>query len=1168
MLQIDNISKEYKTGSLVQRALDHVSVALRDNEFVAILGPSGSGKTTLLNIIGGLDRYDSGDIIINGISTKLYKDRDWDSYRNHTIGFVFQSYNLIPHQSVLSNVELALTISGISKRERRQRAITALDSVGLGEHIHKKPSQLSGGQMQRVAIARALVNNPDILLADEPTGALDTETSIQVMELLKQVANDRLVVMVTHNPDLATQYATRIVQLKDGVIQSDSNPLDVHLDNSAYKHKNLGKSSMSFLTALNLSFNNLRTKLARTVLVSLAGSIGIIGIALILSLSNGVNAYIRSIEESTLSEYPVQITSSSFDLTSAYMMANSSESQSEENVAERSPDKVYEIPIVNSMLSRSTSNDLQSLRLFLDNNLDIPHYVNAIEYSFNYEPYIYSYSGNTHRQVNPDSSFSALGFGGVNSGNSLLSMFSSTNQFYPLPTTSSLYLDQYEIVAGHWPHNKNEAVLVLMNRSRITDFLLYTLGFKDANELESLVKSFTEGENVSSKPSELEFDYEDFLDIDYKVLSPHLLFLYDEEFDVWVDKTTDDLFVSTLLNNADTLSIKGVAVLKEDSDVAMLQSGIYYYPDLIPDLVYDSSHSDIVKQQKSDPLTNVFTGNRFDEENSTAIDFSNIFSVDENALAKAFYFDANKISFDTSSLQELQNINIDMLLSPEDFNDLSISIDFSSLQEDIDIQIDYQNIAPAFQELMNSFLLYASEDPTTDYSRLSSSIQEYLLDPETQEKLNQELSSIIENNANDSISTELIIDALTHVLDSYTQYADASSFTTPEDYVNGLQEYLSSSEGEQALTESASIIRNAITSSEIPAESVESIISLLVSDYSEYAETHSMPDPTKINATLESYISSDKGSEDIKQAISSFVDIESLQAQLNTWINKQIPSVQQSLQPLMNTVMNRFTQVISKTMESSLSNVVSSFGDAFHIDPNMLTNAFRFNIKEEDFTSLMLSMMQQQQNTYEENLRKLGYVDLNKPSVISIYPKDFDSKEVVINILNSYNDEMKVINPDKVITFTDTVGTLMSSVTTIVDTVSYVLVAFVAISLIVSSIMIGVITYISVLERRKEIGILRAIGASKNNISQVFNAETFIIGALAGILGIILTHIILVPGNILIHHLTNNYEVNAFLPPIAAIILIVLSTLLTLIGGIIPSKKAANSDPVAALRSE
>mgnify|MGYP000335101585 FL=1 len=598
MLQIQKITKEYITGDLHQIALNGISLNLRDNEFVAILGPSGSGKTTLLNIIGGLDRYDSGDLIINGISTKRYKDRDWDSYRNHTIGFVFQSYNLIPHQTVLANVELALTISGISKNERRKRAIYALKEVGLGEHLHKRPNQMSVGQMQRVAIARALVNDPDILLADEPTGALDSETSVQVMELLKEVARDRLVVMVTHNPELAEAYATRIVELRDGIIRSDSNPYEVSSDKlEVPRHENMGKSSMSFLTSLLLSFNNLRTKKARTILTSFAGSIGIIGIALILSLSNGVNQYIQSIEEETLSEYPLQIQSTGFDITS--MMTDTQPNQNNE---EKDDTKIHVSQMITNMFSKIGSNDLTSLKKYLDSGKsNIKENTNSIEYTYNVAPQIYSTNTDLIRQVNPDKSFSSLGLGSSANSNSLMSSMMSTDVFYQMPSNTSLYEDQYDIKAGNWPKNYNECVLVLTKNGNINDFMLYTLGLRDYSELDKMIEQFSKEETVNVPTDIKSYSYKDILGTEFKLVNASDYYQYDSKYNVYKDKTDDENYMKNLIQNGENIKIVGIVQPKDSASATMLQSGIGYPAALTNHVIEQAASSEIVNKQISNP---------------------------------------------------------------------------------------------------------------------------------------------------------------------------------------------------------------------------------------------------------------------------------------------------------------------------------------------------------------------------------------------------------------------------------------------------------------------------------------------------------------------------------------------------------------------------------------
>lgn len=579
MLQIQHICKEYRTGNLVQKALDDVSLNLRDNEFVAILGPSGSGKTTLLNIIGGLDRYDSGDLIINGISTKKYKDRDWDSYRNHTIGFVFQSYNLISHQTVLSNVELALTISGIGKEERRKRAIDALKKVGLGEQLHKRPSQMSGGQMQRVAIARALVNDPDILLADEPTGALDSDTSIQVMDLLKEVAKDRLVVMVTHNPELAEEYATRIVNLRDGKIRSDTDEYIV--DEQTLKepeHKNMGKSSMSFLTALALSFNNLKTKKARTLLTSFAGSIGIIGIALILALSNGVNGYIQSIEEETLSEYPLQIQSTGFDITSMMVGNTGTDDKSKDSSGKKNKDgQVKVMEMVTNMFSKMNTNDLKSLKKHLEKDNDVlKSYTNAVEYDYDVDPQIYREDSDGVRQVHPDKSFSSIGIGADSGANSMMSSMMSTNVFYRMPKNTSLYEKQYDVKAGRWPKKYNECVLVLSQDGGMSDFLLYTLGLRDQMELDDMIKAFASEEEIKTPSSLGTYTYKDILNKKFKLVNQADYYEYDSQYKVWKDKSDNAEYMKKLVADGEDIKIVGIVQPAEGSKATALNMGIGY----------------------------------------------------------------------------------------------------------------------------------------------------------------------------------------------------------------------------------------------------------------------------------------------------------------------------------------------------------------------------------------------------------------------------------------------------------------------------------------------------------------------------------------------------------------------------------------------------------------
>ncbi len=1023
MLQIKNICKQYKTGNLIQKALDGVSLNLRDNEFVAILGPSGSGKTTLLNIIGGLDRYDSGDLIINGISTKKYKDRDWDSYRNHTIGFVFQSYNLIPHQTVLSNVELALTISGVSKAERRKRAKRALEQVGLGDQGHKKPNQMSGGQMQRVAIARALVNDPDILLADEPTGALDSETSIQVMNLLKEVAKDRLVVMVTHNPELAYEYATRIVELKDGIIRSDSNPFNV--DNKTLKvpqHKNMGKSSMSLKTSLSLSFNNLKTKKARTILTSFAGSIGIIGIALILSLSNGVNQYIQSIEEETLSEYPLQIQSTGFDITSMMDTQSSDDSTKEDG-------EVQVFQMLTNIFSRVGSNDLTSLKEYLDSNKgDLSKYTKSVEYTYNVVPQIYSANTESIRQVNPDRSFAALGLGASSTSNSTMSSMMSTNVFYQMPQNTDLYQEQYDVKAGRWPKKYNECVLVLNNNGKISDFMLYTLGLRDYSELDTMIQQFSQEEKVTVPDNSQSYSYDDIIGINFKLVNPSDCYQYDANYNIYRDKTDDQAYMKQLIDNGENLEIVGIVQPSDGANVTMLQSGIGYLPSLSDHVINQAQSSEIVQKQLATRDIDVFTGKRFDDPESSSLDMNSLFTVDSETLQSAFTFDQSKISMDMSSV-DFSQLSIDPSLLP--------SLDVDSLLGDIKFELTTDQINQISQKIMTQFQQYLKDNNLTDQSKMDEYFRAYLQSDAAKNLIQSEMTALIQESGM------------------------AKQF----------------------------------------AANLQSQMQTMMAQYSEV-------------------------------------------------------------------IANSLKQQLTTVMADQMDNFSSQFQDAISIDTSKFASAIKVNMSEEELSELMLSLMSEDSSSYENNLQKLGYASKDEPSGINIYPLDFESKQEVINVLDQYNENVEKVDEDKVITYTDYVGTLMSSVTDIINVISYVLIAFVAISLVVSSIMIGVITYISVLERKKEIGILRAIGASKRNISQVFNAETFIIGLFAGVLGIVITLLLLIPGNMIIHDIAGSQDVSAILPVTGAVVLIILSVVLTLIGGLIPAKKAALEDPVTALRTE
>ena len=1064
MLQIKQICKQYKTGDLVQNALNNVSLNLRDNEFVAILGPSGSGKTTLLNIIGGLDRYDSGDLIINGISTKKYTDRDWDSYRNHTIGFVFQSYNLIPHQTVLANVELALTISGVSGAERRRRATEALQKVGLGNQLHKHPTEMSGGQMQRVAIARALVNDPDILLADEPTGALDSETSIQVMELLKEVAKDRLVVMVTHNPELAHQYATRIVQLKDGVIRSDTDPFEPDTAQLAPPvHKSMGRSSMSPLTSLSLSFNNLLTKKARTLLTAFAGSIGIIGIALIISLSAGVNQYIDDTERSTLSEYPLQILSSGMDLTS--MLTSGSPASASGTTAEEGMVPVRQL--ITQMVAGITSNDLKSLKTYLESDdCTIAEDATSIEYSYNVQPQIYREDADgSIRQVNPDSSLSSLGISSTSSTNSMMSSMMNTSVFYQLPESDELYNSQYEVKAGRWPEKYNECVAVLGADGTITDYALYALGLRDSAELDKMIQQFAQNQNVDVPTDFKTYRYSDFIGIQFKLVNAADRYLRDDDHNAWVDKSDDKDFMKSLVASSETLTVVGVVQPKEDASASMLSSGIAYPAALTQHVIAAAADSQMVQDQLASPAINVMNGEPFGTEDASAFDMSSLFRIDTDMLKSAFQFDTSKLNFDLSGAFDLDNGSVDLgsLLDPDDF------------QLDLDL----------------------TETPDLDMSALTDLFAN--MDLSVSEDKMQELAQKVLVGYKDYVIGNGILN-LNKI--SFSQYLKSDAFKT---LMNDAMGELFDQDALQAQF----------------SEAMQTAMSTLMESYS-------------------SQIS------------------ETLQAQLGS-----------AMQTAMTKLTTQMSQNIQSQMQQSFSQLGSQMESALKIDAAAFQKAIQFNMSEDDLTDLMKSAMLSSTATYDSNLQTLGYADLDAPSQIKIYPQDFDHKASVVAKLDAYNDNMRSQGADdKVIQYTDVVGTLMTSVTEIINMISNMLVAFVSISLVVSSIMIGVITYISVLERRKEIGILRAIGASKRNISEVFNAETFIIGLCSGVMGVVLSEILLIPGNMLIQKISNGTNVVARLPLNAALVLIVLATVLTILGGFIPAKGASRSDPVKALRSE
>lgn len=1205
MLQLKNISKAYHTGNFTQVALDHVSVAFRDNEFVAILGPSGSGKTTLLNTIGGLDHYDTGDLVIDGVSTHQYKDSDWDTYRNNRVGFVFQSYNLIPHQSVLANVELALTLSGVSPAERRERAIRELERVGLKDHINKKPSQLSGGQMQRVAIARALINDPEILLADEPTGALDSKTSVQIMDLLTEIAQDRLVIMVTHNPALAEDYATRIVTLTDGVIQGDTDPFYPTPEDERLSRKKIRKTHMSMLTALSLSFQNLMTKKGRTIMTAFAGSIGIIGIATILSLANGINNYIASVEEETLSQYPLQITSSGIDMTSLLLgVTDNAEEASNGQSKKAQEGQVRVAEMLTTMFSSVGSNDLTSLKTYLDEEkTTLDQYTNAIEYSYGIEPQIYLPNPKHIRQVNPDKSLSLLGLG-ASSSNSLLSASMSTNVFYEMPQNAALYEDQYNVVAGRWPESYNEVVIVTTGGGAISDFLLYTLGLRNGDELDNMVRQFAAEEDVVVPTNIKPIDYEDILDVEFKLVNACDYYQYDSDYHVWVDKTGDEDYMGELIKNGETISVVGIVQPRQDVTVAMLSPGINYPASLIDHIIDYAAQSKIVKDQLADSSINVFTDTPFVDENSSSdkdsFDMSSLFTVDEEKLKTAFSIDEDalaldmddfeidpsKLKFDVDSLPkftlsttgnnptldlselsldpsslDLSSLDLSNLINPEALGDLSDIIDPNS------INLDLSNLDLSGISVDLSGLDLTSTIPTISVS--------------------------------DAIDPSVMSNALATVMAGYTQWLSSQLGEHPEymtDPSTAVSIYLAQPDVQ---TQISNAIAGSINSEKIQQDMQaaiagsqdalkEQIASQVQSQVASQIQSALLP---AIQSQLQSQISSavetgikEKVIPAISQQIATNLgpvlqkEIQTqMQSQLTTALSTALPKalepaiqtyMTQALTSMANQMGSTIQAEVSAAMEKSLGNLSDKMSDAFSVDPDIMEEAFSMSMDEDELAELIASLFSTEETTYDSNLRKLGYASPDNPSSISIYPKSFEDKEEVLTLLDNYNNAKEAEGKDdQVITYTDFVGALMTSVTDIINMISYVLIAFVAISLVVSSIMIGIITYISVLERKKEIGILRAIGASKGDISRVFNAETVIVGLTAGLIGIGITALVCIPANAIVYALTNVPNV-ALLPWQGAIILVAISVLLTFIAGLFPSRAAAREDPVEALRSE
>ena len=1141
MLELKEIIKAYQTASLVQVALNKVSVAFRDNEFVAVLGQSGSGKTTMLNVIGGLDRFQSGDLVIDGISTKNYKARDWDAYRNNRIGFVFQAYNLIPHQSVLSNVELALTLSGVSRSERRKRALDALTRVGLADHVHKKPSQMSGGQMQRVAIARALINDPEILLADEPTGALDSKTSVQVMDLLRDVARDRLVIMVTHNPELAHQYATRIVELADGCIVADSDPF-VPAAEDRREAKPTRRTSMGFLTALSLSANNLMTKKGRTLMTSFAGSIGIIGIAAILALANGTNAYIARTEEETLGSYPLTIQKSGVDMTAALSVSASDSAK-----AKTAPDGkvgVSDMRTFADTIRDAKTNDLASLKVFLDNNGGgVEGMVNAIEYDYDVVPQIYqSDTSKATVQVSPDQSMKQMetGFGAGAFGSMMV-----TNAFYQMPATSTLYTSAYDVVAGSWPSGPSQVVLVLDEDGNMPNIFEYTLGLKDHKEFDDLMRKYYQGalggtsqssaqSDTQSGASDATYDYSTILGTTFRRINAFDKYTWDDTYKVWTDHSSDTDYMKKIVDGGQELTISGI-VKPNSTKGGALRQGIAYTPALTYQIIEEAAASPIVKAQRAKPDVDVFTGKTFKEladnqkSQSSGFDMSSLFTVDQSKLSAAFQIDPSKLQMDLSGM---------------DFSGLDMSgIDFSGLDmSGLDLSaIDWQNVDLSGLAAQSG----AQSGAGFDFSALNLAD----LTKELPQLANVDFPTIIRSALADGA-----------VKDGAAQYLS----TQASQIAQGFQDYAQKQIEEGGTTDFATLASSYFSQPEV----MEQLRAAVSSDQ--------VVDADKLTANLTAALGNDPALAQIGQDVSTQV-MNAISAQIASQLGATLTQgvsavigqvMQETMTSAMTSMMTQLSGAIGQQMNTVMNQFATSMSSAFSVDPEAFASAFTSNVDDKSLAALMATMFSTNVPTLETNLRTLGWADIASPSNISIYPKSFADKDNVKAVLDTYNKDNEAAGAtDKVITYSDVMGTLMSSVTKIVDIISWLLIAFVSISLVVSSIMISIITYISVLERRKEIGILRSIGASKGDISRVFNAETVIEGFLAGVIGVGVTYGLCAVANS-IAYASFNVENIAQLSPITAVTLIAVSVGLTVIAGIIPAARASRQDPVEALRSE
>ncbi|MDD5824239.1 MAG: ATP-binding cassette domain-containing protein [Firmicutes bacterium] len=1056
MLELRNIVKTYKTDAEEVHALKGVSINFRKNEFVSILGSSGCGKTTFLNIVGGLDHYTDGDLIIDGVSTKEYKDSDWDAYRNHSIGFVFQNYNLIPHQSVLSNVMLALTLSGESEEDAKQKAIDALTRVGLADQVNKKPNQMSGGQMQRVAIARALVNDPEILLADEPTGALDTETSVQIMEILKEIASDRLVIMVTHNPELAEKYSTRIIRLSDGLVIGDTNPYETADDKELKKESGLTNKSMSRKTALGLSLNNLMTKKARTLLTSFAGSIGIIGIALILSVSAGFQNYIDRIENDALTSYPLIIQSESADMTSmiaAFSEIGKKRANAKEGI-------IQEEQLMSQMFGNIGTNDLESFNTYLDKNMGkVKQDFNNISYNYGVIPQIYATDFKYGViQVSPSTLMDST----MASVSSSMTTLSNTDIFFEITDNKELLDSQYKILAGEWPEKYNELVLVLDNESTMNDYIAYGIGLRAPDELIDMIAEVMKGNEVESVNKPLEWTYEELMDIEFSLVPAAARYKYNAGYGLWEDHSNDEAFMKKLITDGDKLRITAIVCPSDDNAAGSMNNGIGYIPALTKHVIEESYDADIVKAQLNNKNVDVFSGKTFEDlrrNNDPGLGFGDMISIDADQLSSALGVQISEDDMKAIITQYSEGIAGKITADSSKYEN-AMAGDLTALCTSVATEL-----ANAAEKRESGDLTFSAEDVDKAAAKVLSG----------------------------------------------------------EDYVKMMGE----------LAE--------LTGGELPADVFSQIFNPLVSGF---------------GTVLKGMAGATMNETALKGAASSFANADQMKE-----------AIKKSAQDITEAVMKK--TILTDVGELS-QEIIGKMAQAFNVDPAGIAAAFSFNMSEEELTNLMRAYMSGNQATScDGNLRQLGYAEFDKPTAISFYLKDFEAKEDFIDFIENYNEKMKSNgDDDMVISYTDVTGVMLSSVKTITNSVSYVLIAFVAISLIVSSIMIGVITYISVLERTKEIGILRAIGASKKDISRVFNSEAVIIGFCAGAMGIIVSLLLLIPINAILLKLTGIASLRAKLPLVGGIALVLISVLLTSIAGLLPSKMAADKDPVEALRTE